>query len=186
MKVDLEFLKMKKEILVQEAEKLFEIQTKSQDSDHSYLIRAITNEPNFIKGNLPFCFVQKCIKNTDDIFDLTFNGKEPHYRCDIKFTDDVIKMWQNMDRKYKKVRPERGDLVLGHYVKQNSMVTNGFIGIVKSVNQDLVVESFEASVKSIYEEEERQDQFDGLKIRTRAINTKGKCRILGSFTPWFF
>lgn len=186
MKVDLEFLKMKKEVLIQEAEKLLDLQNKSSDIEHDYLVRAISNEPDLIVGNLPFCFVQKCIRNTDDIFDLTHNGKEPHYRCDIKFTDDVVKMWQNLDRKYKKVRPERGDIIIGHYVKQNSMVTNGFVGIARSVNSDLVIETLEASVKSIYEEEIRQHQFDGIKIRSRAINVKGKCRILGAFTPWFF
>lgn len=186
MKVDFEFLKMKKEILVREAEKLFEIQQKAGDPNNDFLVRSLVNEPDFIKGNLPFCFVQKCLKNTDDIFDLTYGNKEPHYRCDIHFTDDVIRMWQTMNKKYKKNRPERGDLILGHYVKQNSLVTNGFVGIVQSVNQDLVIQSLEASVRSIYEEEAKHAQFDGLKIKTRALNVKGKCRILGAFTPWFF
>lgn len=186
MKIDLEFLKLKKEILVLEAEKYLDIQNKTSFEDHSYLVKALTNEPDFIKGNLPFCFVQRCIKNTDDIFALTHADKDQNYKCDIKFDVDLVKMWQTMDRKYKKVKPERGDIVIGYYVKNNTMMMNGFVGIVRSVDANLNLEIIEATVVNNYDEEPRSAQFDGIKVRIRGLNTKGKCRILGVFNPWFF
>lgn len=186
MIIDLAFLKLKKEILVREAEKYLDLQNKTMLTDHTYMVKALANEPNFIKGNLPFCFVQKCIKNTDDIFELTHPTKEQNYKCDIVFDADVIKMWQGMNQKYKKIKPERGDIVIGYYIKNGTMISNGFLGIVKSVDMNLNMEIFEATVVNFYEDEPRAEQFDGIKIRTRGLNTKGKCRILGIFNPWFF
>jgi len=185
MKVDLDFLKLKKEVFVQEAEKLLEIQQKAPQSDHSYLVQSIVNEPSFIKGNLPFCFVQKCIKNTDDIYDLMVQS-ELHSRCDIVFDPDVISMWQKMNKKYKKFKPERGDVILGHWNRQGGIISNGFVGIITGVDSALNLDIIEATVINNYEEESKALQFDGIKRRVRPFSGKGKCRILGVFTPWFF
>jgi hypothetical protein len=185
MKIDLEWLKLKKEVLVREAEKLLEIQNNSGEDSHEYLVRSIVNNPNFVKGNLPFCFVQQCIKNTDDIYDLIVND-EKHKRCDINFDPNVITMWQKMNKKYKKIKPERGDIVLGHWNKQGGLITNGFVGIVIGVDSNLNIDIIEATVVNNYENESKSYQYDGIKRRIRPLAGKGKCRILGVFTPWFF
>jgi hypothetical protein len=185
MKIDLEWLKIKKELFVREAEKLLEIQEKAGETNHDYLVKSIVNEPNFIKGNLPFCFVQKCIKNTDDIYDLLVQD-EKHRRCDIEFNPDVIAMWNKLSKRYKKVKPERGDIIIGHHNKQGGIVTNGFVGIVVGVDSGLNIDIIEATVINNYEEESKALQFNGIKRRIRPLSGKGKCRILGVFTPWFF
>ena len=122
--IDLEWLRVKKELFAREAEKLLAIQEKSGKDDHDYLVKSIVNEPDFVKGNLPFCFVQHCIRNTDLIYDL-LDKSEHHSHCKINFQDDVIKMWQKMDKKYKKIKPERGDVIIGHWHKQGGIITNG-------------------------------------------------------------
>lgn len=185
MKVDLEFLKLKKEVFVQEAEKLFEIQKNAGGIDHAYLVRSLANGPDHIRGNLPFTFVERCINYTDDLYDL-LKFPEPHARCDIKLNTNIIEFWQKLNKKYKKLRPERGDIIVGHYNRKDKIVMNGFLGIVKSVDANLNMEIIEASVVSIYDDEPEAQRIDGLKIRTRAFAGKGKCRILGVFTPWFF
>lgn len=185
MKVDLDWLKTKKEILVREAEKLLEIQKNAGDVEHDYLVRSLANGPSHIKGNLPFTFVQRCIDATDDIYDL-LRSEEPHRRCDIKLNTNVIEFWQGLSKKYKKLKPERGDIIVGHYNRKDKVVMNGFVGIVKSVDANLNMEIIEASVINIYDEDPRPQQFDGIKLKVRALAGKGKCRILGVFTPWFF
>jgi hypothetical protein len=186
MKVDLEFLKIKKELLVREAEKLLEIQDNAGPGDHSYLVRSLACGPDHIKGNLPFTFVQRCIDRTDDIYDLLMSDIEQHTRCSIKLNTNVIEFWQKLDRKYKKLKPERGDIIVGHYNRQDKVVMNGMLGIVKSVDANLNMEIIEASVINIYDDESRAYQFDGIKLKVKALAGKGKCRILGVFTPWFF
>lgn len=186
MKIDLEFLKKKKEVFLSEAEKLFDIQKKAGEVDHSYLVRSIVNTDSLLKGNLPFTFVEKCIKNTDDIYDLLMHDVEHHKRCDINLSTDVIKFWQTLNKKYKKNKPAPGDVVVGHYNHQNKIVTNGFLGIVKSVDANLNIEIIEASVINVYDEDSSARQFNGIKLKIRPLADKGKCRILGIFTPWFF
>lgn len=185
MKVDLEFLKLKKEIFIREAEKIFEIQKNAISTDHNYLVRALANGPDHIKGNIAFTFVQKCINHTDDIYDM-LKHEEPHARCDIRLNTNVIEFWQKLNKKYKKIKPERGDVIVGHYNRKDRIVMDGFLGIVKSVDANLNMEIIEASVISIYDDEPEAQRFDGLKVRTRGLAGKGKCRILGVFTPWFF
>lgn len=186
MKVDLEFLKLKKEMFIREAEKYLDLQQKSGSDNHTYLVKALVNEPEFVKGNLPFCFVQRCIKNTDNIFEQLPLYAESNTLCSIDFSDDVIKFWQSLNKKFKKNRPERGDVVVGHYNRKDSVVTNGFLGIVKSVDANLNMEIIEATVINNYDEEPRAQQFDGIKFKVRSLTGKGKSRILGIFTPWFF
>lgn len=186
MKIDLDFLRVKKDLLVREAERLLSIQENVGGNDHSYLVKSIVNEPDFIQGNLSFCFVQHCIRSTDDIYDILMSDKEHHKRCDINFNPDVINMWRTIDRKYKKFRPEPGDIVLGHHSKKDVFQTNGFLGIVKSVDASLNMEIIEASVINNYDDEPRHQQFDGIKVRTRSLVGKGRSKILGVFTPWFF
>jgi hypothetical protein len=185
MKIDLEWLKIKKELFVREAEKLLDIQNKAGEINHDYLVKSIVNEPELMKGNLPFCFVQKCIKNTDDIYDLLIQD-EKHHRCDIVFNSDVITMWNKLSKRYKKIKPERGDIIIGHYNKQGGIITNGFVGIVVGVDSALNIDIIEATVINNYEEESKALQFNGIKRRVRPLAGKKKCRILGVFTPWFF
>lgn len=185
MKIDLEFLKKKKEVLVKEAEKLLAIQERAGIISHDYFVRSLVNEPDFVKGNLPFCFVQRCIKNTDEIYNLLIDS-ELHHECDINFTPDVIHMWQKLNKKYKKIKPERGDIVIGHYNKQGGIIMNGFVGIIVGVDSGLNLDIIEATVINNYEEDSKAIQFNGIKRRIRPLAGKGKCRILGVFTPWFF
>jgi hypothetical protein len=95
-------------------------------------------------------------------------------------------MWQNMDRKYKKLKPERGDIILGHHVKHDSLVTHGFLSIITSVDQNLLMNTIEGCTINPYDEEPKHSQYNGLRRKQRVLNTKGKSRILGVFTPWFF
>lgn len=185
MKIDLDFLKKKKEIFVMEAEKLLAIQEKAGNVDHDYFVKSLVNEADFVKGNLPFCFVQKCIKNTDDIYNILIDS-ELHSECNINFIPDIVKMWQSINKRYKKIKPERGDIIIGHYTKQGGITMNGFVGIVTGVDSALNVDLIEATVVNNYEEESKALQFNGIKRRTRPLAGKGKCRILGTFTPWFF
>lgn len=186
MKVDLEFLKHKKDLLVKEAEKFLEIQNNSNEKDHSYLVRSLANGPGNIEKNISFSFVQKCINNVDDIYDHLMSDIEQHHRFDIELKTDVITFWQGLNRKYKKTRPERGDIVVGHYNNKGKTVMDGFVGIVKSVDANLNMEIIEASVVNIYDDEPRAQQFDGIKLKIRALAGKGKTHILGVFNPWFF
>jgi hypothetical protein len=125
------------------------------------------------------------VKNTDDIYDLLIQD-EKHYRCDIVFNSDVIAMWNKLSKRYKKIKPERGDIIIGHYNKQGGIITNGFVGIVVGVDSSLNIDIIEATVINNYEEESKAFQFNGIKRRIRPLAGKGKCRILGVFTPWFF
>jgi hypothetical protein len=185
MKVDLDWLRIKKEILIFEAEKLFDIQNKSNATDHSYLLRHIVDGPKEIKGNLPFTFVDKCIKATDDIFEL-LKLEKPHERCDIKFNTHVIDFWHNLNKKHKRTVPERGDIIVGSYNRQDRILPNGFLGIIKSVDANLDMEIIEASVINNYDDDPVYRQFDGIKIKTRALSGRSKSKILGVFSPWVY
>jgi hypothetical protein len=185
MRVDLEWLKIKKEILIFEAEKLFNIQKKSNAIDHTYLLRHIAEGPEKIKGNLPFTFVDKCIKATDDIFDL-LKMEKPHERCDIELNSNIVDFWHNLNKKYKRTVPARGDIIVGTYNKQDRLTTNGFMGIIKSVDANLNMEIIEASVVNNYDDEPLHKQFDGIKIKIRALSGKTKSKILGVFSPWVY
>ena len=185
MKVDLEWLKIKKEILIFEAEKLLEIQNKSSSTDHSYFLRHIADGPENIKGNLPFTFVNRCVKATDDIFEL-LKMEKPHERCDIKLNTNVMQFWQDLNKKYKKTFPQRGDIIVGNYNKGNKIVSEGFVGIIKSVDANLNMEIIEASVVNNYDDEPLSRQFDGLKVKIRPLSGKSKSKILGVFSPWVY
>lgn len=186
MKVDLEFLKVKKELLIKEAEKYLEIQQNSNAADHGYLVRSLANGPGNINKNISFSFVQKCINSVDDVYDFLMSDVEQHRRFDIKLDTDVIKFWQTLPKKYKKLKPERGDIVVGHYNNKGKIVMDGFLGIIKSVDANLNLEIIEASVINIYDDEPRALQFDGIKTKIRPLAGKGKTHLLGVFTPWFF
>lgn len=185
MKVDLNWLRIKKEILIFEAEKLFNIQNKSNSNDHSYFLRHLADGPEKIKGNLPFTFVDKCIKSTDDIFNL-LKMEKPHEQCDIQLDVNVVDFWHNLNKKYKRTVPERGDIIVGSYNRQDRILVNGFLGIIKSVDANLNMEIIEASVINNYDDEPSHKQFDGIKIKTRALSGKTKSKILGVFSPWVY
>lgn len=185
MRIDFNLLKNKKELLIKEAEKYINIQNFSGENNHSYLVRAIANGPQGIERNLSFSFINGCIQSVDDICDFLIPDNEHHQRCDIKLESNIVRFWQNLPKKYKKIRPERGDVVVGHYVNKGQIVMEGFLGIIKSVDANGNLEIIEASVINNYDEEPRHAQFDGIKVRIRAMSTKGKTKLMGIFTPWF-
>lgn len=185
MNVDLDWLRIKKEMLVFEAEKLFDIQRQSNATDHTYLLRHIADGPEKIKGNLPFTFVQRCIKATDDIFEL-LKMEKPHERCEIELNTNVIEFWKNLNKKYKRIVPEKGDIIVGAYNKKDTIIEGGFLGIIKSVDANLDMEIIEASVINNYDDEPVFRQFNGIKLKTRALSGRGKSKILGVFSPWVY
>ena len=185
MKIDFNLVKNKKELLIKEAEKYIGIQKSSGEKNHTYLVRALANGTYGIEQNVSLSFINKCIKSVDDICDFLIPENEHHKRCEIKLSSNVIRFWQDLNKKYKKTRPEKGDVIVGHYVNRDKVVMEGFLGIVRSVDANGNLEIIEASVINNYDDEPRHAQYDGIKIKTRVIGTKGKSKIIGVFTPWF-
>lgn len=171
-------LDLKRILLAEEAKKLFELQEKGEGG---FLLRTITGDPEFYGQNWGICFLQQCIKNADDIGRALF----PEWKdADLVFDDDMLKFWQNMDRRYRKLKPAPGDLVIMHYVKQNKLLNSGQIGIIVGTERNLSVRTLEGGVISQFDDEPIASQKDGIRERLRSSKGTAKMRVLGYLSPW--
>jgi hypothetical protein len=180
IQIQLSNLDFKRSLMLQEAHKLKRLNDQ-MGSANDALIRALVGMHNEVKGNLGVAFIQECVASVDALG----SSLDPNYvPCAMKWTDDMLSMWQGLDGRCKKLRPVPGDLVIMHHVKHNKLIMSGQLGIIMHVNKDLTVDTLEASMISQFEEEAVSSQTVGIHNRLRTPKGTSKMRVLGYFSPW--
>lgn len=178
--VDGSMLDFKRHLLLDQALYLKEVND-TLKGQNDPLIRGISNREGYQKGNWGISFVQHCVERVDE---LGKKLKKDWIPSNLQWTDDMVKLWQNTDRRNKKPRPAPGDIVIMHYVKHNQLVASGQLGIIVGINSDLTVRTLEGSITSHFENEPVYLQVPGIHERLRAFKGTARMKVLGYISPW--
>ncbi len=173
-------LDIKREMLMIEAEALLALQKQGDGSE--YILRSIIADPSIPTQNWGIAFIQHCVNMVDKKMNALL--PELNHNSETILTDKVIRTWQKIDRRCRRLRPVPGDIMVMNYVKQGKSIESGQYALIMDVIPGEGIRMLEGGIVSSFDEMPVYSQKNEIRERIRSPKGTPKMRTIGCFSIW--